>query len=1006
MAAQTTISGRVTDGTEALLGATVVEKGTQNATQTDADGRFELKNVGKRAVVSVSFVGFKTWESAIGNRTNFDIQLETADALREVVVVGYGTQKKALTTGAISKVKAEDLENMPVSRVEQSLSGRVSGVLVTSNSGAPNSAATVRIRGTTTINDSDPLYIVDGIPIGGGIDYLNQSDIESIEVVKDAASAAIYGARAANGVILVTTKKGANGRTSLQYNNYFGFQNPWRRLNLLGAKDYATLMNESSVNGGGGILFPDAASLTGGTDWQDAVFEKNAPIQNHELSLSTGSERSQYFASFGYFDQSGIVTSASSHFRRYSVRFNSTHKVTSWLTMGNSLGYSRNAGRGVSDNSEYASPLMRAINLDPLTPIIETRPEVLNSSVFQNFPVVKDKNGQPYGISPYVTSEVLNPVAAVRVAQGSGWGHKVAGNVFGEIVPVKGLKLRSSYGVDFGYWGDESFAPVYYLNAANQREINQYGRSQNRGTYWIWENTASVERHFGDHTASLLAGTVAEHNKGGGISGSYQGIPVTDIKDASFGFNVPADKKNFGGYEYEGALVSYLARFNYNFSGKYLFTGVVRRDGSPKFGANYRYGNFPSLSAGWVVSEENFMENLRPVDFLKLRGSWGINGNERIGDFRYVSTVGGSRNYTFGIPETLTNGSSPNALANPDLHWEETRQTDLGFDARLFKKWTLTADWFDKKTSGMLLGIAVPGYVGNAGPVGNVATMKNTGVEVELGTSQKIGRLLLDFSANVSHITNKITNLGDDKDFLVGQTYGPQGLEITRTAVGHSFGSFYGYQTDGIFQTQQQVEAYNKNGYLLQPNASAGDFRFKNINRDSFIDANDRTFLGNAIPTWTFGTTITAKLRGFDLTIFGQGVAGNKIFNATRRFDLNMANLTTDALGRWNGEGTSDDYPRLTTVDANKNLSRSSDFFLQNGAYFRIKTVQLGWTVPIERSARAGLQRLRVFVSTNNLLTFTAYKGFDPEIGGGSFGVDRGIYPAARAFMAGVNVGL
>ncbi len=1007
MSAQTQISGRVTDGNEPLPGATVVERGTQNGTTTDADGQFQLLTTGKRAILTISYVGFKTQEIAIGNRSIFEITLESSDAMQEVVVVGYGTQKKSVTTGAISKVRASDLENMPVSRLEQSLSGRTSGVRVTSNSGAPNSAATVRIRGTTTINDSDPLYVVDGIPIGGGIDYLNQSDIESIEVLKDAASAAVYGARSANGVIIVTTKKGQKNRTALSYNAYFGVQNPWKRLDLLNARDYATLMNESSENAGQGILFPDAANLTGGTDWQSAIFDENAPIQNHELSISTGSERSTYYASFGYFDQSGIVTSAASSFQRYSVRFNSTHKIKDWLTVGNTLGYSRNTGRGVPENSEYGSPLMRAINLDPLTPVVETRPDVLNSPVFVNFPVVKDENGRPYGISTYVTSEVVNPVAAVKVSQGSGWGDKVAGNVFAEVLPINGLKLRTSYGVDFGYWGDESFSPVYYLNAANRRDINQYGRSQNRGTFWIWENTAVYERIFGNHTASLLVGTVAEHNEGGGINGSYQDIPVFDIKDASFGFNVPADKKNFGGYEYEGALVSYLARLNYNFSGKYLFSALLRRDGSPKFGKNYRFGNFPSVSAGWVLSEENFMENVSPINFFKIRGSWGVNGNEKIGNFRYVSTVGGSRNYTFGFPEIFTNGVTPNALANPDLRWEETTQTNFGFDAKIFKNISLTFDWFEKLTSGMLLDISVPGYVGNAGPVGNIASMRNTGFEVELGFTKTLSNgLQFELNGNVSHVKNEVTNLGDEKEFLTGQTFTPQGLEITRTSVGLPFGYFYGYETDGIFQNETDVAAYNKNGVLLQPDALPGDFKFKNTIRDSFLNANDRVFLGNSIPTWTYGFTFLTKYKSLDLTIFGQGVAGNKIFNATRRFDLPTANLTTDALNRWHGEGTSNTFPRLTMTDLNKNFSRSSDFFLENGAFFRIKTLQLGYSLPLAATSKIGMNRLRFYVSGNNLFTFTAYSGFDPEIGGGSYGVDRGIYPAARFWLFGVNATL
>lgn len=998
-----TISGKVSDASGGLVGAAIVEKGTQNATLSDENGDYSLKVSTKRAILVISFVGYKSQEVAIGNQTNINITLESNDILNEVVVVGYGTQKKSVTTGAITKVRASDLENMPVTRIEQSLLGRTSGVSITTNSGTPGGGATVRIRGTTTINNAEPLYIVDGVPINGGIEYLNQGDVESIEVLKDAASAAIYGARAANGVIIVTTKKGKKDMMEVTLNTYYGVQNAARKLSLLNAREYATLMNESSVASGGAVLFPDPNALTINTDWQDAVFTKNAPIQNHELSISAGSGRSQYYASFGYFDQTGIVASAQSSFQRYSLRFNSTHKINDYITFGNTLGYSRNRGRGVADNTEYGSPLSRAINLDPLTPIIETRADVLNSTIFRNFPVVRNENGQPYGISNYVTSEVLNPLAAIQTNQSIGWGDKIAGNVFLEVEPLKGLKYRTSYGVDFGYWGDEGFSPVYYLNAANRLDLNRYSRSQNRGTSWLWENTISYNKRFAEkHNVTALIGTVAERGWGNGISGSVQDIPATSLANASLMYPVPPDKQSFGGYEYESALLSYLGRVNYDFAGKYLFSALFRMDGSPKFGANYRFGTFPSFSAGWVVSEEAFLQKNPIVNFLKIRGSWGINGNEKIGTFRFVSTMGGFRNYTFGATERLVNGSTPTALANPDLRWEETAQTNIGFDAKIFKNISLTFDWFKKTTTGMLLDIAVPGYVGNAGPVGNVASMSNTGVELELGYNKTFGDVTFEFAGNVSHIVNTVTNLGLDKEYLVGQTFSPQGLEITRTSIGQPIGYFYGYRTNGIFQNPAEVSSYRgKDGTLLQPEARAGDFRFVDVNGDGKIDANDRTKIGNAIPTLTYGFNMAVRWKSFDLIAFGQGVGGNQVFRATRRFDLQMANMTTDALNRWTGEGSSNTYPRLAMNDPNKNFSRSSDFYVEDASFFRLRTLQIGYTLPLSISSRAGIKKCRIYVSGNNLLTLTAYKGFDPEIGGGSFGVDRGVYPQARFFLVG-----
>jgi len=925
--------------------------------------------------------------------------------LDDVVIVGYGVQKKSVVTGAISKVKGEDLEDMPVPRIEQSLLGRTAGVRVTTFSGQPGEGATVRIRGTSSINSSDPLYVVDGVPIGGGIDFLNQNDIESIEVLKDAASASIYGARAANGVILVTTKKGKKDRMEVNYNGYYGVQNSWRKLPLLNAREYGILMNESSVAAGGDIIFPNPDELGEGTDWQDAVFNQNAPIQNHNLSISAGSDRSSYFASFGYFDQTGIVSEAQSRYQRFTARFNSTHKITDRITFGNTLAYSRTNGRGVSTNSEFGSPLNRAVNLDPLTPILETDPDVLAGPVFTNFPVVRNEEGIPYGISNFVTSEILNPVAALSIQQGYGWADKIVGNAFAEIEFIDGLKFRSSIGTDLAFWGGEGFTPVHYLNSTNRVDINSYNRSQNRGLYWIFQNTLSYSKRLGDHDFTVLVGTMAERNEDEGLSGALQDIPVDNIDDASLSFPTPPENQTFGGFEYQGTLASYLSRINYNYAGKYLLTATMRVDGSSKFGSNNKFGYFPSISAGWVLTEETFLRSNPVINFLKIRASYGINGNDQIGDFRFVSTVGGGRNYTFGLNDQLINGVSPNAIANPDLRWEQTSQIDIGFDAKIFKYFSVTFDLFEKKTSDMLLDVAVPGYVGNAGPVGNIATMENRGAELELGVAQNIGQFGLDLSANVTYVENEVTNLGPDREFLVGQTFSPQGLQITRTSVGLPIGYFYGYQTDGIFQTDEEAAAYtNADGERLQPEAQAGDFRFVDTDGDGDVDPDDRTFIGDPTPNWTYGFNFTAKYRGFDLVLFGQGVAGNELFKATRRFDLQMANLGADALDRWTGEGSTNEHPRLVMNDPNRNFSRSSDFYVEDGDFFRIKTLQLGYSMPPSVLNALRMRKLRVYVSGNNMFTFTRYSGFDPEIGGGSFGVDRGIYPQPRFYLVGVNM--
>lgn len=1008
--AQIKVSGIVLDagGGSPLIGVNITEKeNDSNGTVSDYDGSYEIEVASDKAILVFSYLGYVSQEIEVTGQSSINISLkEDITNLDEVVVVGYGTQKKSVVTGAISKVKGEDLENMPVPRIEQALQGRTSGVRITANSGQPGEGATVRVRGTTSINGSEPLYVVDGVPIGGGIDFLNAGDIESIEVLKDAAAASIYGARASAGVILVTTKKGTKkDKMEVNYNAYYGVQNPWKKIPLLNATEYATLMNEASVASGGEIIFDDPRSYGEGTDWQDAVFNKNAPIQNHELSIGGGGKRSQYYASFGYFDQTGIISEAQSRYKRFTTRFNSTHKINDYITFGNTLAYSKITGIGISTNSEFGSPLSRALNIDPITPILETDPNVLGSSVFTDFPVVTNGDGVPYGISPYVTSEVVNPVAALSIQQGKGASDKIVGNVFAEIAAFDGFKLRSSIGVDRAFWYDENFTPIHYLNATNNSEVTRYGRGQNRGLYWIWQTNLSYSKLFGKHDISAIVGASAEKNAGQGIGGSVQDIPVDNLEDASLGFGTTAESQTFGGFEYQGTLASYLARGTYNYAQKYLISVTMRIDGSSKFGNNNKFGYFPSVSLGWVVTEEDFLSTNNIINFLKIRGSWGVNGSDQIGDFRYASTVGDGRNYTFGINDVLTNGASPNAIANPDLRWEQTTQINIGFDAVLFKGLNLTFDFFNKKTSDMLLDVAVPGYVGNSGPVGNIADMENKGIELELGYKGVAKKSFsYGISGNISYVKNEVTNIGNDKEFLLGQTFGPQGLQITRTEVGLPIGYLFGHVTDGIFQTQEEIDAYvGEDGSPIQPAASPGDFKFKDINGDGIIDDDDRTMIGDPTPKWTYGLNLNAAWKGFDVLLFGQGAAGNQLFNATRRFDLQMANLNAAALDRWTGPGTSTEYPRLVMNDPNANFSRSSDFYVEDGDYFRIKTLQLGYSIPSQYLKKIGFKNIRVYVSGNNLLTITKYSGFDPEIGGGSFGVDRGFYPQARFYLMGIS---
>ena len=1008
------LKGSVTsakDG-QTLTGVTVVVKGTTNrGAITDGQGNYSI-SVRNGETVSFSFVGMEPQSMVVSSSQKvLNIKLvESVSSLDEIVVVGYGTQKKSVVSGAITTVKAVDLESMPVNRIEQALQGRTSGLTIAASSGAPGAGSTVRVRGTTSINGSDPLYVVDGVPVDvGGIDFLNQSDIESIDVLKDAASAAIYGTKAASGVILITTKKGKSGAMKVDYNAYYGTQAPARKLSLLNATQYATLRNESSVAAGGSILFPNPQSLGVGTDWQGAIFNKDARIQNHELSISGGNDKSTYYTSFGYFNQEGIISPSISNYKRYTIRLNTNHKIKNWLTFGNNLAYSYIKSQGgVSTNTEFGGQLSSAINLDPITPLVITDPAIANAAPYSTNPVYRDANGNPYAISKYVGQEMTNPLAQMKTQAGNyGWSHNFVGNVFAELEPIKGLKLRSSLGAKLAFYGGESFGQIYYLSANNSNLLNNnFSRNTNYGLIWNWDNTISYTRAIGKHNLSGLLGTGAQSSSATGLSANYLGLPVSNFNDASMNYSLANANKIGGGWENQPyTLSSYFGRITYDYAGKYLFTGILRIDGSSRFGSNNKYGKFPSVSVGWNPYLEDFWPKNDIVNTLKIRGSYGVNGSDNIGSFAYVSTIGGGRNYILGN-NGIVIGYSPNAPANPDLKWEQTTQSNIGFDAVLFKNFSLTFDIYQKKTTGMLLSVQLPMYVGAAGsPIGNIADMTNKGIELEVGYHGQLNEFKFDVKANASYLKNNVTYLGADKKFLTGATFQASSYEISRTAIGQPIGSFYGFQTLGVFQTQAQVNSYvGKDGKPIQPNAKPGDFKWADLDGDGAITTADRTYIGDPTPDFTYGFTANASWRNFDFVLFGQGVSGNKIFQGLRRLDIITANYQTSALARWTGPGTSNSYPRLVDNDPNGNFTNPSSFYLESGAYFRIKTLQLGYTFSNTIIKKVGLQKARFYVSCNNLVTFTKYTGYDPEIGGGSYGIDRGIYPQARSFMLGVNV--
>ncbi|SHL98631.1 TonB-linked outer membrane protein, SusC/RagA family [Chitinophaga sp. CF418] len=1013
-AADTTIAvtGRVTDEKgEPVPGVSVRVKNGNTGTATDVDGRFKLKAPADGSLV-FSALGFVPYTQAVGNG-NLSIRLKGSEtSLTETVVVGYGVQKKSVVTGAITSVRASDLESQSITRVESALQGRTSGVTIASSSGQPGSGSSVRVRGLTTFNNNDPLWVVDGVVVdNGGIGYLNQYDIESIEVLKDAASQAIYGARAAAGVILITTKKGKAGKLSVNYNGYYGTSAPARKLKLLNATQYATLVNEASMAGGEGIKYADPQSLGQGTDWQAQIFNNNAIRQNHEISISGGSEKSTFYSSFGYLNQEGIVASDISKYQRINFRLNSTHKLSEWVTFGQNVGYAYDKSIGLGNtNSEFGGPLASAINLDPITPVIITDPAV---AATYDPTVPKDANGHYYGLSKTVFQEITNPLAyiATRKDNRYNWSHNIVGNAYLEISPIKGLKIRSTLGSKIAFWGSETFTPLSYLNSSTISSRNNFNRSYNNGFNWNVENTVSYTRAFSKHNITLLLGQgayVDNHTRSSSVT--YYDLPITSLKEASLKYTVKPTQKDASGSENpDHKLSSLFARLNYNYNEKYLAEAIVRRDGSTRFGANKKYGIFPSFSLGWLASSEGFLSDNAVINFLKVRGGYGVVGNDNIGDLLYLSTIGGGRSYSFGTGDSYAVGNSPNAPPNPDLKWESTSQTNIGFEATVLHDITVSFDLFKKATKDILQYPRIPFYVGAiSNPAANVADMENKGVELELGYRRKFGDVNFAINGNVSYLKNKVTNLGRNIAYLSGgESIQSTSKPITRTAVGQAYSSFFGFQTNGIFQTQQEIDAYvNKDGTKIQPGAVPGDFRWVDMDGNGKIEyEGDRKFLGNPTPSWTYGFTLNSGYKGFDLVLFVQGAAGNKIFQGLRRLDIPTANWQTKALGRWTGPGTSNDYPRLTTKPGNdnNNFTNPSDFYLESGNYARIKSLQIGYSLPASLLKKAYIEKFRVYLMSENLLTLTKYSGYDPEIGGGVFSIDRGIYPQARSFMVGVN---
>lgn len=1028
-------SGTVVDEQgEPIIGASVFLKGSKNGVFSDIKGEFRLENVAEGSPITISYIGCKTVETkaAAGMRV---VMREDNEMLGEVVVVGYGVQKKSVVTASIAKVSSDELAATAPVRMDNALKGLAAGVTVTSSSGQPGAAARIRVRGIGTINNSDPLYIVDGMPIEGGLDYVNPSDIESIEVLKDAASGAIYGARAANGVVLVTTKSGKKGKVKVNYNFSYGWQSKWRKRDVLNATEYAVMMNEGYINAGMKPLYADPYHLkdamgnqvTDGTDWQDAVFNDNAPVMNHDLTVSGATDKVNYYLSLGYYTQEGIVGGNfdRSNYQRLSLRSNTRYNVLDLSKERKSLNkidiivnlsYARIKSKGIDTNSQWGSPLGSALALSPvLTPTLTGEAADAQDKFYRqtqpDYPgPILSLRGNPYTIAGTTYNEMVNPLAALSLPGAQNWSHKFVANFAAEMQIWDGLKYRISYGADMSFWGNNSHTILYYLTTNNKATHTSASQESDRGTVWQIENVLTYDKTFGDHTFNVVLGQSAMKNTGWTLGASRWNLIDLNKPYINFasGLAEKGERDGWGGPSNPHTLSSMFARLSYNYAERYMFQATVRRDGSSRFGVNNKYATFPSLSLGWNITNEPFMRKAPQwLSNMKLRASWGKNGNENIDDFRYAVFTSTGNNYIFGRGESVVNGVKANGLSNPDLKWEESEQTDIGLDLGFMDNaLTFSVDYYIKKTNGMLMTMAIPSYVGETKPIGNVGKMENSGVEFELGYKFRVSDAQFSIRGNASYLKNKLVNLGNDTGWAAYDSFQSVGT-ITRAMNGEPFPYFYGLKTDGIFQTRQEVDSYvGPDGKTpVQPDARPGYVRFVDINRDGVIDDNDRTKLGKGMPDWTFGVNLSASWRRFDLSMMWQGTAGNDVFDATRRIDINSTNLPSWMLGRWTGPGTSDKYPLFIVGDSSDNW-KSSDLYVYDGSYLRLKNIELGYTLPDKIAHNVQISRLRLFVSAENLLTFTKYHGFDPEIssGGTSLGVDYGVYPQARVWRIGFNL--
>ncbi|WP_320053506.1 TonB-dependent receptor [uncultured Acetobacteroides sp.] len=976
-----------------VIGASVIVKGTTKGAISDVTGTFTIKAEAKD-VLSISAVGFKKQEVKVGNNTTLNVTLEEDTKLiDELVVVGYGTVKKQDLTTSISTVKGSEVKNFSSGNISNALQGKVAGVQIMNGSGAPGSTPKVLIRGISSFNGSDPLYVVDGVPMGNSLNFLNPSDVESIEVLKDASATAIYGTRASNGVVLISTKKGKESKITFNFDAYYGIQT-LPKPELADGIEYAKVMNERKANAGETLPFSDLSTVKSGTDWWDEVIRPTSPMQNYNLGFAGGDKKTTYAGSIGYFKQESQMDKGK--WEKVSARFNSEYKFNKYITFSQTF------------NPRYESwvntpdVISNTLSMDPTTPVYIPVEERINNGV-------TDRSKPISWFARSVHNQSWNPAGIVyRAGNDQNKQYAMTTNSSLAIEPIPGLVFKSQLGLNLRFDEYRSYTPIFFIDNLEKNDKDQVSSTHNNAFDYVWNNFVTYTKTFASkHNVTAMAGYNMERYSYSNLYASRKDLPNSN--ELLRYLNAATGDKGVSGVDNASSLMSYLGRINYNYDNRYYLTASVRTDGSSKFSENNKWATFPSLSLAWRASSENFMKDISWISNLKLRAGWGRIGNQNISDGAYIDQLS-SGYYVFGGDRSAVIATYPSTVSNKDLKWETVEDYNIGIDLGLLNdKLTITGEYYTKESKDMLMETKYPTYSGYPTWLSriwaNVGSIQVKGWEASVNYHDEYNGLKYDIGLNLTHAKSKALKLANGSEILDG---GFQGGNITRTIEGSVLAGYYGYVVDGVFQNQTEINSHTSNtGNLLQPDAVPGDFRFKDLNKDGVLNDKDREYLGNPYPDVTVGLNIKLEYKNFDFTTFWYGSFGNENFNTTKYALMSGANNANVKKGlydaSWRIDNPTNSQPRLTSADKNSNFNRISSYYVEDASFVRCKNIQLGYTFNKGLFAN---NKLRVSLSAQNPFLFTKYSGLDPEVGGGilNAGIDWGTYPVARTYL--VNMSL